>query len=85
MQKTERLDEHDLAELKLLALFNLETMHEGIKVHHSAGDDAIAAMARLHAKGLVSEVDGGYLTDLGVTAAEHLQAVLTVLHTEPVG
>ncbi len=80
MQKTERFDGHDLEELKLLALFNLESMQEGLQVHHNAGEEAMAAMTRLHAKGLVTEADGGYLTDLGVTAAEHLQAVLTILH-----
>jgi uncharacterized protein (TIGR02647 family) len=33
----------------------------------------------LHAKGLLTLVDGGYLTGLGRDAAEHAQAVLTIL------
>lgn len=72
-------NEERIEELRLLALFNAESMHEGIKVHHTAGGGAVAAAQRLHAKGLVSQADGGYLTDEGVEAVEHLQAVLTIL------
>lgn len=75
-------DDH-LAELKLLALFNLSSTSEGIKVHgHSASPDAIAAAKRLHAKGLISQKDGGYLTSLGSEAAEHAQRLLSVLSTD---
>jgi uncharacterized protein (TIGR02647 family) len=34
---------------------------------------------RLHAKGLITQVDGGYLTDLGIKAAEHAQTLLLML------
>ncbi|MEN8801281.1 MAG: TIGR02647 family protein [Thiogranum sp.] len=40
-------------------------------------------MQRLHGKGLVTERDGGYLTDLGREAAEHAQAALTILTSTP--
>lgn len=79
MQQGNMMNEEIAAEMKLLALFNLESMQEGIKVHHSAGDSAIAAAQRLFGKGLVSQPDGGYLTDEGVEVAEHLQTVLRIL------
>jgi len=69
-----------LAEMRLLALFNLASLQEGIKVHTSADEAEVAAVLRLHAKGLITQPDGGYLTDLGVEAAEHLQSVLSILH-----
>ena len=68
-----------IEELNVLALFNLDTDLEGIKVHSSAGDAKIAAAQRLFDKGLTSQVDGGYLTSLGRTAAEHAQGLLQIL------
>lgn len=81
MQHVMTLDDDRIAELKLLALYNAESMREGIKVHHGAGNGAVEAAQRLHAKGLVSQSDGGYLTDEGVEAMEHLRAVLTILRS----
>ena len=68
-----------IEELNVLALFNLDADLEGIKVHSSAGDAKIAAAQRLFDKGLTSQVDGGYLTSLGRTAAEHSQGLLQIL------
>ena len=68
-----------LEELNVLALFNLETDMEGIKVHSNAGDAKIEAAQRLFDKGLTSQSDGGYLTSLGRTAAEHAQGLLQIL------
>lgn len=68
-----------VAELEILALFNLANTQEGIKVHHTAAPSAIAAAQRLHDKGLTSQTDGGYLTSLGLDAAEHAQSLLTIL------
>jgi len=42
----------------------------------------IEAVRRLHAKGLLTQVDGGYLTGLGRDAAEHAQAMLTILTSD---
>lgn len=71
---------HDLVdELEILALFNLGNTLEGLKVHHGAAPKAIAAAQRLHEKGLTTQTDGGYLTSLGLDAAEHAQALLTIL------
>lgn len=66
-------------EIKILALFDLSSVQEGIKVHKTAGETAIAATQRLHDKGLITLNDGGYLTPLGVGAAEHARALLTIL------
>ncbi|MFA4969893.1 MAG: TIGR02647 family protein [Sulfuritalea sp.] len=66
-------------ELNTLVRFNLETSQQGIKVHKTADPEVIAAVRRLHEKGLLTLVDGGYLTGLGRDAAEHAQAVLTIL------
>ena len=66
-------------ELKILALFDLSSTLEGIKVHKTADANAIAATQRLHTQGLITLNDGGYLTPLGVRAAEHAHALLTIL------
>lgn len=74
-----RFNPDRVEELNILALFDLSTTQEGIKVHKAAGREAIAATERLHAQGLITLKDGGYLTPLGVRAAEHVRALLTLL------
>ena len=66
-------------EVNILAKYNLETTLEGIKVHKTAEESVIQATSRLYDKGLVTQQDGGYLTDLGREVAEHIQAALTIL------
>jgi uncharacterized protein (TIGR02647 family) len=66
-------------ELNTLIRFDLETSQHGIKVHKNADPEVIAATQRLHDKGLLTLADGGYLTGLGRDAAEHAQALLTIL------
>lgn len=68
-----------IAELEVLCLYNLDSTQEGIKVHSSAGAERVAATRRLFEKGLITQDDGGFLTSLGLEAAAHAQAVLTVL------
>ncbi|MEN8259825.1 MAG: TIGR02647 family protein [Pseudomonadota bacterium] len=68
-----------LDEMNVLLRYKLTTTQEGIKVHHSADPAVISATRRLHEKGLITQEDGGYLTNLGLTTAEHVQAVHTVL------
>lgn len=70
-----------IAEIELLALFNLANTQEGLKVHQNATSEAIAAAARLHEKKLTTLPDGGYLTSLGLDAAEHAQGLATILRT----
>jgi uncharacterized protein (TIGR02647 family) len=69
-------------EIELLLRYNLDTTQEGIKVHHTAREGLISAVERLHEKGLVTDKDGGYLTDLGHETAEHTQAALRILTSE---
>ena len=71
-----------LDELNLLLNFNLETTLEGIKIHSTAKPEVISAAHRLFDKGMVTQTDGGYLTDLGHEAAEHAQSLLLMM-TEP--
>ena len=72
-----------IEELKVLTLFNLSNLQEGIKVHKAARPPAVAATERLYGKGLVTQVDGGYLTDLGLEAAGHAQKLLFILEPIP--
>jgi uncharacterized protein (TIGR02647 family) len=67
------------AELNVLMQFNLMNEQDGIKVHHEAPEETIEAAKRLHGKGLITQHDGGYLTDLGRKAAEHTQDLSTIL------
>ena len=71
----------NIEELDLLLLFDLSTSQAGIKIHKTANPAAIAAAHRLFYKGLVTQEDGGYLTNLGIVAAEHAQALFTLLNT----
>ena len=66
-------------ELNTLVRFDLDTGLLGIKVHKSAEDDVKAAVQRLHAKGLITQSDGGYLTSLGREAAQAAQTMLGLL------
>ena len=70
-------------ELNLLLHYKIQSNMEGIKVHHTADKSLIDATQRLHDKGLVTQVDGGYLTTLGRDAVEHAQTLLLILE-EPV-
>lgn len=66
-------------ELNALIRFRLEDGQRGIKVHKTAEAAVIDAVQRLHAKGLVTQPDGGYLTSLGREAAELAQKMLGIL------
>lgn len=73
--------EETIQELEILAGLDLTTTMTGIKVHKDADPEMIAAVERLHRKQLLTQSDGGYLTDLGREAAEHVQSALTILST----
>lgn len=71
-----------LAEITLLNQFNLDSTSSGIKVHtHQASEETIAAAGRLFEKGLTNQIDGGYLTSLGIEAANHAQSLIKLLST----
>ncbi len=60
-----------IEELNLLLQFDSTTLRNGLKVHSTAREEVVAACRSLYAKGLVSQPDGGYLTDEGVAALDH--------------
>lgn len=68
-----------LAEIELLNLFNLASTQEGLKLHHDADPKKIAAAERLYHKGIITQIDGGYLTDRGIETAEHVQLLINQL------
>ena len=66
-------------EMNALVRYDLGTTQQGVKVHKTADPAVIAATRRLYDKGLVTQADGGYLTELGREVAEHAQLDLTIL------
>lgn len=66
-------------EIEVLLRYNLDTTLTGIKIHHDARPGLQEAAQRLYEKGLITQQDGGYLTDLGHEAAEHTQAAVALL------
>lgn len=68
-----------ISEIEILIHYNLETTQQGIKIHSNANETHIAAIKRLFEKGLVTKIDGGYLTALGRDAAEHAQELILIL------
>ncbi len=71
-----------LEELELLNLFNLDSTQGGLKIHKNASITKISAAQRLHNKGIISQSDGGYLTDRGLKTAEHVQILVKMLQAE---
>jgi uncharacterized protein (TIGR02647 family) len=67
-------------EVKLLAKFPEKSQLEGLKVHKDADSTVIQAAQSLFEKGLISQHDGGYLTDSGLEIAEHLHHVILALN-----
>ena len=76
-----RITDNILQEIRVLSQFNPGSCLEGIKVHHDADPDLIAATERLFNKGLITQQDGGYLTDAGIELLRHLDSLTTVLAT----
>ena len=68
------------AELNLLMLYQTPTSLDGIKIHKAADPTLIAAAERLFQGGFITQVDGGYLTQLGATAAEHAHLLFDMLN-----
>ncbi|TEW46737.1 TIGR02647 family protein [Psychromonas algicola] len=66
-------------EMKLLAKFPQKSQLEGLKVHKDADQSVIQAAQSLFDKGLISQHDGGYLTDSGLEITSHLHHVLVAL------
>jgi len=69
-------------ELNLLLKFPTESLMQGLKIHHDASQAVIDAAARLYAKGITTQPDGGYLTDLGHDLFEHAQQLRLALNSK---
>ncbi|MBL7004809.1 MAG: TIGR02647 family protein [Gammaproteobacteria bacterium] len=67
-----------MQELNLLLRYPDSTM-EGLKIHHTADEHIILAARNLFEKGLTTQKDGGYLTDLGQTAAHSASSLQQLL------
>ena len=83
MRPTMSLSREFLEDLELLSLFNLDSSQGGIKIHHEAAPERIAAAKRLFQKNFITLEDGGYLTTLGMEAAGHTHALVTMLQVKP--
>ncbi|KZZ41634.1 MAG: TIGR02647 family protein [Saccharospirillaceae bacterium] len=71
-------------ELNLLVKFDRHSsIQTGIKVHHDAAPEMVAAAKRLFDKGLTSQTDGGYLTDRGLELAERAHELVSALDINP--
>ena len=66
-------------ELNALIRFDLTPASRASKVQERRRRGFIGAVQRLHAKGLITQTDGGYLTSLWRDAAEHAQTTLGLL------
>jgi len=71
----------NLSELRVLMLFSSPSSLEGIKVHQSAAPELKSAAQKLHDDGFITQVDGGYLTQLGIEAAEHAHSLFYLLNS----
>lgn len=67
-------------EVKLLAKFPEESHMEGLKIHNNADSVIISSAKSLFNKGLISQLDGGYLTDSGREIVEQLHNILDTLN-----
>ncbi len=71
-----------LDELNLLLKFPNKSLMQGLKIHHDAEPSTVSAAKRLFDKGIITQPDGGYLTDLGHDLFEHGQVLQSALsHT----
>ena len=72
-------DQDMLDELNLLVKFPTDSLLQGLKIHHDASQSMVNAASRLYAKGLITQPDGGYLTDLGIDLADHSRQLQSAL------
>jgi uncharacterized protein (TIGR02647 family) len=68
-----------LDQLNLLLKFPTDSLMQGLKIHHDADPSVIAAAKSLYDMGIISQPDGGYLTDLGLDLIEHAQILKSAL------
>ncbi len=71
--------ENFTADVELLNLFELDSSQVGLKIHHEASPERRTSARKLFESKLTTQVDGGYLTPLGIEAAKHAQALIRIL------
>jgi uncharacterized protein (TIGR02647 family) len=69
-------------EIKLLSKFPEESHLEGLKIHHDADPSLVKSAHSLFNKGIITQQDGGYLTDSGREMVEHLHTVLDTINQQ---
>ena len=62
------MQQQKIDQIEVLLQFDPSNNLQGITIHHSTARD-----------GLISQPDGGYLTDLGHEASEHLHTALQLM------
>src|SRR5690606_7118012 len=79
------LTAEEIDDINLLIQYDLANTQAGLKIHQrEASATTVATAARLHQRGLTTMDDGGYLTSLGLEAAEHAAALVTILRAKSV-
>lgn len=73
------LDPELIEELNLLRRISLNSMSDEISISVSSDPTAYATAERLFEKGIISQVDGGQLTDSGREAVEHMNRLFNQL------
>ncbi|MCO5785878.1 TIGR02647 family protein [Pseudomonas sp. G11-1] len=77
------LTSEEIDDINLLVQYDLANTQAGLKVHQrEASATTVETAARLYRRGLTTMDDGGYLTSLGLEAAEHAQALMTILRAK---
>ena len=66
-------------EINVILLFPDHSLRQGIKIHHDAEVAVQEAAERLYRKGIISQRDGGYLTDSGHELVRHAQIIQSAL------
>lgn len=74
------MQQQKIDQIEVLLQFDPSNNLQGIKIHHStAREGLVKAAQKLFDNGLISQPDGGYLTDLGHEASEHLHIALQLM------
>ncbi len=73
-----QIDPELIDELALLRRFSMGGP-VAMDVHDNPDPAVVAAAGRMHEKGLITEADGGQLTDNGREAVEHMNALFNLL------
>ncbi len=73
-----QIDPELVEELALLRRFAMGGP-VAMDVHDNPDPAVVAAAARMHQKGLITEPDGGELTDSGREAVEHMERLFNLL------